>query len=40
MPLRGKIVRNLFGLLIGFAVGAFGLFMVLFLWRVLPHGGF
>lgn len=35
----GRIVFQILGILIGFILGAFIVFNVLFLYRVLPHGG-
>lgn len=35
-----KLVFHILGFILGFLVGAFGIFTILFLIKVLPHGGF
>ncbi len=38
-PVTRKILLQLIGVILGAAIGAFLVFQVLFLSKVLPHGG-
>lgn len=39
MSLTKKILLQILGFLLGFVVAAMGLFTVLFMLKVIPHGG-